>query len=183
VDHYAPTHDLTQPWRTRTLIVSGIAAAELVALIAVGVVLLGKGWFQHARAETATQKTASHATSTTHPKPRPTTTTRTATRHSVAPAKPLPTRSQTSVLVLNGNGESGAAGAEARALRARGYPIAAVGNATRTDYATSIVMYRPAYQREARRLAHDVGSAIVSPLDGLLTSQLHGATLLLILGK
>src|SRR5262249_44634554 len=42
VGHYAPVHDLSSPWRTRTLIASGIAAVELLALIALAVVLLGK---------------------------------------------------------------------------------------------------------------------------------------------
>ena len=71
MDHYAPTHDLAPPWRTRTLIVTGIAAVELIALVAVGVVLLGKGWFQHARTTAApsTAQRAAHHAASTAPKP------------------------------------------------------------------------------------------------------------------
>ena len=54
------------------------------------------------------------------------------------------TRAHTTLLVLNGNGQAGAAGAEARVLRVHGYKVAAVGNAKRSDYARSMVLYRPA---------------------------------------
>jgi hypothetical protein len=174
MDHYAPSPELANPvWRTRTLIVSGIAAAELVALIALGVVLLGKSWFTHERTAAA----ATHATVTHHQKP---------PAHVVkpkAPAKPMLAPAHTSVLVLNGNGQNGAAGAEARVIRAHGYPIAAVTNAKRNDYAASIVMYRPGYAREAQRLAHNVGAPMVSALDGFAASQLRGARLVFIVGR
>jgi hypothetical protein len=182
VDHYAPTHDLAHPWRTRTLIVTGIATVELIALVGVGVVLLGKGWFQHTRAS-ATQKTAPSAAAhhVTRSAPRPSAPT--AKHKIVPPARPMVGRAQTGLLVLNGNGQSGAAGAEARVLHAHGYRVVAVGNAKRTDYAASILMYRPGYDREARRLARDVGIPVVTPLDGLLPSQLKGAKLMIILGR
>ena len=181
MDHYAPTHDLAHHWRTRTLIVAGVAGVELVALIAVGVVLLGKGWFQHARASAAAQRTPAHHAIA--PAPPAKHTAPAATLHSTAPGTPMLSRARTSLLVLNGNGRSGAAGAEAGALRAHGYPVAAVGNAKRNDYAASIVMYRPGLKREALRLAHDLGIPIVSALDGLQPSQLKSAKLLLIVGK
>jgi hypothetical protein len=181
VDHYAPTHDLAQPWRTRTLIVTGIATVELLALVAVGVVLLGKGWFQHARASAApeTAQRAAHHAAPAAPKP----STPAAKAKIVLPARPMVARAQTGLLVLNGNGQSGAAGAEARALHAHGYPVVAVGNAKRNDYAASIVMYRPGYGREAQRLARDVGIPVVTALDGLLPGQLKGAKLMIILGR
>lgn len=182
MDHYAPTTpEIAYRWRTRTMIAASVAALELVALIAVGVLVLGKGWFQHARASAATH----HATTTTHHAAPATHTTKPATSvtKAAAPAKPMLARARTSVLVLNGNGQNGAAGDEATTLRAHGYPIKAVGNATRNDYAASIVMYRPGLQREAQRLAHDAGIPIVSALDGLQPSQLHGAELALIVGK
>jgi hypothetical protein len=86
-------------------------------------------------------------------------------------------------MVLNGNGQSGAAGSEAKTLRVFGYPIAAVGNATRSDYGHDIAMYLPGYAREAERLAHDASIAIVAPLDGLQPSQLRGAKIALIVGS
>jgi hypothetical protein len=170
-------HDLSTPWRTRTLIVSGIAAIELVALVAIAVVLLGRGWFEHQRAAAARQSTthaAAAAKTPTKPAARP---------HPSAPAKPLLSRAQTTVLVLNGNGQNGAAGAEARALRTHGYHVTAVGNAKRNDYAASIVMYRQGYDREAARLARDLHVPIVSALDGVLVSQLKGARAVLIVGR
>jgi LytR cell envelope-related transcriptional attenuator len=181
MDHYAPTHDFAHPWRTRTMIVSAVAAAELVALIAVGVLVLGKGWFQHARASAVAHKTvpAHHVTATTTHAARPPA----PAAKPVAPAKPVLSRAETSVLVLNGNGHDGAAGDEATALRSHGYAIKAVGNAKRNDYAASMVMYRPGLQREALRLARDAGVPIVTALDGIQPSQLHGAKLLVIVGK
>jgi LytR cell envelope-related transcriptional attenuator len=182
MDQYALAHELeTHTWRTRTMVVSTIAAAELVALIALGVVLLGKGWFQHERATRVAQ--AKHEAAATATKTDAKTTRPVVTHKPAPPPKPLLTRARTSVLVLNGNGQNGAAGAEAAVLRQHGYPIAAVGNAKRNDYAASIVMYRPGYDREARRLARDLKIPIVSALDGVLTSQLKGARLLLIIGK
>jgi hypothetical protein len=180
MDHYAPTHDVTQPWRTRTIVVSGIAVVELVALVSVGLLVFGKGWFESERAN-AIQSAGHHQTaSTKFASPPPATHAR---PHRTAPAKPLLARAHTSVLVLNGNGRNGAAGAQAASLRMHGYPVAAVGNAKRNDYAASIVMYRPGFGREAQRLAHDMGIKIVSGLDGVQPSQLHGARLLLIVGS
>jgi LytR cell envelope-related transcriptional attenuator len=182
MDQYALAHELeTHTWRTRTMVVSTIAAVELVALIALGIVLLGKGWFQHERATRVAQanhEAAAAATKTDARKTRPV-----VTHVPAPPAKPLLARARTSVLVLNGNGRDGAAGAEATVLRQHDYPVTAVGNAKRNDYAASIVMYRPGYDREARRLARDLRVPMVSALDGVLTSQLKGARLLLIIGK
>ena len=181
MDHYAPTHDLREPWRTRTLIVSAIAGVELLALVGLGAVLLGRGWFEHARTSAAHRSTPAHAakatrttTATPPAKPKPA---------KAAPARSIVARAQTGLLVLNGNGVAGAAGAEAQALRAHGYPVLSVGNAKRNDYAASIIMYRPGYGREARRLARDAGISIVAVLDGLSLGQLHGAKLAIILGR
>jgi hypothetical protein len=68
-------------------------------------------------------------------------------------------------------------------VRSRQYLIAAVGNASRSDYRRSLVMYRPGYRGEAARLARDVGIRLVTPLDGLRRSQLMGAHVAVILGK
>jgi len=160
------------------MIVSAVAAAELVALVAVGVLVLGKGWFQHAQASAASRTPAAH-----HAKPAAAPTKPAARPHRTAPATPMLSRAQTSLLVLNGNGQDGAAGAEARVLRAHGYTVSAVGNAKRNDYAASMVMYRPGLQREGLRLAHDLGGPIVSVLYGIQPSQLKGAKLLVIVGK
>ena len=85
-------------------------------------------------------------------------------------------------MVLNGNGQAGAASTAARQLRARGYLIGDVGDASRMDYSRTLVMYRRGYAAEGLRLAHDLHLRIVSPLDGMRPAQLMGAHLVLIVG-
>ena len=99
-----------------------------------------------------------------------------------APAKPKLARTETSVLVLNGNGVAGAAASTGELVRQKGYVIAAVGNAARSDYRRSVVMYRPGYAPEAARFARDLRVKIVSPLDGLRTKDLMGAHVAVVIG-
>lgn len=87
------------------------------------------------------------------------------------------------MLVLNGNGRQGAAGAAAARVSRRGYRIRGVANAPSHDYARSIVMYRPGFEGEGRRLAADLGIRVVGPLDGMRPRELHGAHTVLILGS
>ena len=98
------------------------------------------------------------------------------------PMLPLLPRRLTSVTILNGNGVAGAAATEASRVRVRGYKIGVVGNAPRGSFGQSVVMYRAGRIREARRLARDIGIAIVSPLDGLRKGDLHGAKLAVVVG-
>jgi hypothetical protein len=86
------------------------------------------------------------------------------------------------VLVLNGNGRSGAAHAEAAQVTGHGYPISFVGNASTPNNGPTLVMYRPPFQAEARRLGRDLGIRVVGPLDGMRPSALHGAKLAVVLG-
>ena len=97
-------------------------------------------------------------------------------------AKAKLTRAKTNVWVLNGNGRNGAASAEASTLSSRGYRIRGTGNAVRTDYATTVVMYRPGFRGEGLRLAHDLRLKAVGPLDGLKPAALHGAQLVVLVG-
>ena len=96
--------------------------------------------------------------------------------------KPLLSRGETSVLVLNGNGVSGAASEAADRIRGRHYLITGTGNASRSDYPRSIVMYRPGFKREAQRLAKDLGVKRVGPLDGVRIRDLQGAHVALVIG-
>ena len=64
----------------------------------------------------------------------------------------------------------------------KGYPVAAVGNAPKADYARTMVMYRGRFRPEGVRLAKDLGIKIVTPLDGLSVSALEGAHVAVILG-
>lgn len=92
-------------------------------------------------------------------------------------------RNETSVIVLNGNGIQGAADEAAGVVQSLHYLIAGTANAPRTDFARSLVMYRPGYKGEAMRLAKDVRLKRVVPLDGMRAAELQGAHVALILGR
>jgi hypothetical protein len=122
------------------------------------------------------QATGTRPVSDTGPVPR---------RQSATPPRALPPlhpRSKTSVLVLNGNGVSGAAGTEASAILAHGYAHAIPTDAASSTYARSLVLFRPGWQREARRLARDARIATVAPLDGRVASSYAHVPLVLVLG-
>jgi hypothetical protein len=163
-----PADVLVRPWRTATLVASAVAAIELVIILAAGVILVGKPLTSKLH-DTARDRTLG-IPATTKP-----------------PAKPkigssvanLP-RSETIVMVLNGNGVAGAAHDTASRVEARGYTVGEVGNAKRTDYMRSVVMYRPGYRGEALRLARDLRIKIVGPLDGLQIRDLMGAHVALV---
>ena len=156
----------TDRWRTRALVLAAVAALELVALLSLGV--YGAGRVLSSEVATVARE---------HEQP---------VRKAVAPTAPdrkLLERGQTSVVVLNGNGVAGAAADNAAKVRALSYIVTGAGNAPRTDYARTMVMYRKGYQREAQRLAADVKVKVVGPLDGLRAGDLMGAKLALVLGR
>ena len=165
-------HSLTQipelrsPWRTATLVASAIAAIELVVLLVLGVSLLAEPVAQRVT-QTAEAKELAVV-----PKRR------------AAPAADVSAmpRSRVSVMVLNGNGRSGAAGSTAERTQALGYTIGGVGNAPRSDYTRSVVMYRKGYAAEGQRLAKDLRLTIVGPLDGLKPAELLGAHVAVVVG-
>jgi hypothetical protein len=179
VEHYAPTPEaLVRPWRTATVVATAIAAVELVLLVAAGVVLLGDRISGHSSHKTAAPPNA-HAAKAAKAQPAAKLK---RVRHESAVARPRLARSQVQVLVLNGNGRSGAAGMESNVVTARGYRVAKVGNATRSDYPQSVVLYRPGFRPEAARLAHDVGIGVVAPLDGMRPSALGRAQVAIVVG-
>ena len=150
-------------WRSVTIVVAFVATVELVLLAAAGIALLGNPLAGRFKAETASAAPA-HKTK------------------SSKPTHPTLPRDQVSVIVLNGNGRAGAAAAAATRVRRRGYLVGNVGNATTPNDGRSVVMYRPGYDLEAKRLARDLHVRVVSPLDGLRPSQLMGSHLVLLLG-
>jgi LytR cell envelope-related transcriptional attenuator len=160
---------LARPWRTATLVASTVAAVELVLILILGVALLGKPLSERMR-DTAQQRSLGIETQA-KPKPK------------IGSSKPQLERGETSVIILNGNGVSGAAHATASQVEARGYAIGDVGNANRTDYTRSVVMYRPGYRGEAMRLARDLRIKIVGPLDGMNVRQLMGAHVAVVVGS
>jgi len=169
VDQILQPVEVANPWRRAAVLAAALAALELVGLVLLSLVLLGKP-LVHSLHHAAVQTARSAPVARPAPPPPP------------VPQVARRTRAQTSVLVLNGNGRSGAAGDEAQRLQVLGYRIGAARNAERSDYAASFVMFRPGYRPEAVRLAHDLGLRLVTPLDGLIPSQLHGSQLVLILG-
>jgi hypothetical protein len=165
MEHAHDLPDLIRPWRRATIAVSAVATLELVALAAIALVVFGNPLSAHLRASAAEAST-----------PR--------VRSAVpAPAKkPELARSDTSVMVLNGGGISGAAHAAAQRVSAKGYQLGDVGNAA-GETPRTLVMYRPSYEAEGRRLARDLRVRIVRPLDGMQPAQLLGSHLVLILGR
>lgn len=157
-----------RPWRTAALVASALAVAELIVLVVLAVAFLGKPVAQRMEAR-AQQRAFAPA-----PKPKPA---------KAAPSRPTLPRGETSVVVLNGNGRAGAASEAGARVQGLGYLLASVGNAPRSDYARTIVMYRPGAQGEAQRLAKDLGGAVVAPLDGMQPAELMGAHVALILGS
>lgn len=173
MDHPVPAPDaLVRPWRTATLVATAVAAVELVILMAVGVTLLAKPVAEEVRQAAEAKVFAPIKPAPAQPKPRP-----------AKVGAPKLTRAQTSVLVLNGGGRTGAAATQAARLEARGYTIGAVGNAPRSDYTRSLVMYRRGFAAEAARLAKDARLKIVGPLDGLRARDLQGAHVVLVIGS
>jgi hypothetical protein len=161
VEHALPTPSSGHPWRTIAVVAAGIATLELVGLIAAGAALLAKPVAHAARAEV-------HKSAPARKK---------------APVRPLPPRGAVSVTVLNGNGVAGAAAAMASHVRARGYVIGQVGNAPRSGYGRTVIMYRIGRRPEALRLGRDLGIRAVSPLDGLKPRNLMGAQVAVIVGS
>jgi hypothetical protein len=156
-------------WRARAVAAGGVAAVELVLLVVAGVALLTRGE-AHAVAPTHAPAHVAKAKHTAAPR-----------HHRVVAATAAP-RAKVGVVVLNGNGRQGAAAAAASRVHRRGYRVRSVGNAARMSYTRSLVMYRPGYESEGRRFAHDLGIRLVGPLDGMRPTQLHGAQLVFILG-
>jgi hypothetical protein len=151
------------PWRVAALVAAAIALAELTVLLAVA----GAHVFGAQQAQTGVERT------------RPLSDTGPVSKVQVVPLRP---RSHISVLVLNGNGISGVAGTQASRLLSAGYRRATAADAPSEGYARSLVLFRPGWQGEAQRLAHDAGILTVSPLDGRLAGSNRGYPLVLILG-
>jgi hypothetical protein len=168
MEHSLPRPEVARRWRTATIVATAVAALELALLAALGLPMLGRAVADNVR--TAAQE---HVLA---PPPKA------APPKAEAPAAPLP-RADTAVVVLNGNGRTGAAGAAADRVHELGYLVAGTGNAGRSDYARTIVMYRPGRKAEAQRLAKDIGAKVVGPLDGLRLRDLMGAQVALILGS
>jgi hypothetical protein len=166
---FTPIDEVVRPWRRAAVLAGAVAALELLLLAGGAVYLLRSGGETEAAARARTAAKPAAVT----PAGRQ--------RREASPVARLG-RGETSVLVLNGNGRSGAAAAAAGRVRGRGYLVSGTGNAPRTDFRRTTVMYRPGYRAEGLRLAHDLGIRVAGPLDGLKPADLLGAHVAVIIG-
>lgn len=173
VDHPLPAPEaLVRPWRTAAYVAVAIAVVELLLLLVIGGGKLA-GWATDRMQLAARERVAApiHKTQTAP-----------AASHKRMPAPVAKRpRSKTVVLVLNGNGRTGAAASAASRVQSRGYKIGDVTNAPEL-VPRSIVMYKPGFAGEGRRLGKDLGVKLVTPLDGMRAKDLGGADLVFILG-
>jgi LytR cell envelope-related transcriptional attenuator len=175
VEHAYTTREPVTPWRTAAVVAAGVAAVELFILIVIGIVFGAKVMTDKAETVIAqTQETRSESPRSADGQ------TPTKLRATAAVAE-LP-RSRTSVIVLNGNGIPAAAAIASEKVRKFHYIIAGTGNAPRTDFQRSLVMFRPGFEGEANRLAKDLKVKRVAPLDGVRKSDLQGAHIAYIVG-
>jgi hypothetical protein len=158
-------------WRSTAIVASGVAVAELLILAILAFFLIARPLMSGEEAAAPAAKTKPAAVEKTTKSAKP--------KKVVA----LRARGQTKVLVLNGNGLNGAASDEAALLHTRGYPVIATANAPRSDFARTLVMYRPGWKAEGVRLGKDFKIASVSPLDGLRVADLQGASVVVIVGN
>ena len=166
-------HTFAQPlesvhqWRRAAFVAGAVAALELVVLVGIGVKVVVPKLADHLR--TAAAHKVLDVPAPIRPK-------------QVPPGKPKLTRSETSITVLNGNGRPGAASEASARINKLGYIIGSVGNAQRSDYRSTVIMFRPGYRAEAARLGRDLHVQNVAPLDGIKARDLMGAHLAIILG-
>jgi hypothetical protein len=166
-----------QPWRIAAMVATGIAAVELFILLLIGFLVGAKAFSD--KTETATiaaiKREAPQAAQTQASEQQ-----KPAEASQKAPK--VLTRGRTSVVILNGNGIPGAAAVNADKAHSFHYVVTATGNAPSTDFARSMVMFRPGFKPAAQRLAKDMGVKAVTPLDGITKTDLQGAQLALIIG-
>jgi hypothetical protein len=178
MDHPAPlAHE--NPWRSTALVAAGIAALELLLIVVLAFGIVVRPLLDRDSGAPA----ATHAAVKAKPAATPAKTSAKPAASTKAAQVTVLARSKTRVLILNGNGRSGAASEKAAYVMAKGYPIAATANAPRSNFARSLVMYRPGHEAEAKRFGKDFGFSRVVPLDGLKKSDLQGAVLVLIIGQ
>jgi hypothetical protein len=172
VDHPLSAPDaLVRPWRIAAFVAVVVAAVELLLLLVIGGGKL-TGYVAD-QIQLAAQEQALAPAKQRQARP--------VTRKPASAAVAKRPRSKTVVLVLNGNGRTGAAAAAASRVRTRGYKIGAVTNAP-SQVSRSIVMYKPGFAGEGRRLGKDLGVRLVTPLDGMRAGQLGRAHVVFILG-
>ena len=163
MDHsFAPPFELgAHDWRKLTIVLGTVAAVEAVLVLVLAVVLIVPKVSHHLKGSAAQGAVVPEGATGPHTP---------AGRGKLAPA-------QTPVMVLNGNGRAGAAASSAAQVRHLGYRLGEIGNAPRTDYPVSLIMYRPGLRPEALKFAKKMHVRTVGPLDGIKLRQLGRAKL------
>jgi LytR cell envelope-related transcriptional attenuator len=179
VEHSTPLPS-ADPWRAAAIVAAAIATVELLILVLIGVAFSTK--FFAGEVNRAAQTALPTAPAAEQPATEPGSAADSTKSGASTQAKPMLPRRETAVIVLNGNGIAGAASTTADAVRARGYLISGSANAPRSDFASSVIMFRPGYRQEAERLGTDVKIRRVVPLDGISKGDLQGAHVALIIG-
>jgi len=88
------------------------------------------------------------------------------------------------VAVLNASGVTGAAATTvAPKVETAGYRVGDVANAASKNQATSVVMWKPGQQAVAQNVARDLGITQAPPLDGIATSKIGTADVVVVVGK
>ena len=170
MDHPFPAPDaLVRPWRTAAYAAGAVAAVELLLLLVIGGGQLAG--YVSGRLQLAAKESVVATPATAAP----------VAKKKAPPAIAKRARAKTVVMVLNGNGRTGAAAAAASRVQRHGYKVGDVTNAPRL-VPRSIVMYRPGFAGEGKRLGRDLGVRVVTPLDGMRANALHGAHVVFILG-
>ena len=173
MDHPLAAPDaLVRPWRTAAYVAVAIAAVELLLLLVIGGGKLTG--FVADRIELAAQDQVLTPQTQRAAKP--------VTRKPASAAVAKRPRSKTVVLVLNGNGRTGAAASAASRVASARLQDRRGQRTRRRQVSRSIVMYRPGFAGEGRRLGKDLGVRLVTPLDGMRGSQLGRAHVVFILG-
>jgi LytR cell envelope-related transcriptional attenuator len=175
VDHPLAAPDaLVRPWRLAAFVAGSIAAFELLILLALGGGAL-LGAISDGLDSAARDRASAPVTKTEKARATP-------RRPAALTAKPELPRARVVVRVLNGNGRSGAAAEAAARVQRSGYKIGFVGNAARSNFSRSLVMYKPGFAGEAARFARDLRVQNVGPLDGVRPGELGRAHVVFILG-
>jgi hypothetical protein len=164
-------------WRVTALAAAAFAALELVLLVIIAIAAIGLPFAEEQKAQ-AQADVARSATEDQEARPERAK----GGAHAAVPVATQP-REETSVVVLNGNGITGAADLAAVGVRKHHYVLTGTGNAPRSDFPRTLVMYRPGFAGEAHRLARDVGVRRVAPLDGMRAGDLLGAQIALVVGR
>ncbi len=88
------------------------------------------------------------------------------------------------VAVLNASGVTGAADTTvAPKVETAGYRVGDVADAASKNQLTSVVMWKPGQQAVAQNVARDLGITQAPPLDGIATSKIGIADVVVVVGK